>query len=199
MRVTLLGEHGYEYALKACRRSHNSLDKLDTVGNILGKEDYGLCERLLTRDIKTKAGDPHSVGLRLIDFWFDIEAPLYWWKHMDRYSIGKDQASDSTMHTLTKQPITTDMFVQGTIVNLDMLNWLIDNYHKALTPEQKKFEEQRLFASLPSGFIQGRTLKISFVTLRRILKQREPHKLNEWDEFRTQVLAQVLYPSLLTI
>ena len=153
MKVKLLDEHGWQYAMLAARRSRNSTHLSDTTINELGDNDYKLCQQLLMGDT-VSSGDPHAVSLRMVHLWFDIEAPLYFWKHMDRYSIGKDQASDSTMYNLTKQPLTASDFVDATIVNLETLNWLIRNYNNALTKQAKEMEEKRLFASLPSGYIQ---------------------------------------------
>ena len=133
MWVQVYREAGYEEAARACRLSRGNQHRSDTVGDELGSEDAKLFMNLLKAD-KKASGDPHAVGLRQIVFWIGVSAPLYWWKHMDRYNVGKDQASSSTMYTLLKRDLTKDDF-QGTI-HLTHLWFLNQEVQRSVTPQE---------------------------------------------------------------
>ncbi len=70
----------------------------------LGPNDLDLAQRMIA------GGRPNDKFLRQIFVSVDITAPLYWWKEMDTYKIGTVANSTSTMHTLSKKPITLDCF-----------------------------------------------------------------------------------------
>lgn len=186
MWVQVYREAGYEEAARACRLSRGNQHLSDTVSDELCSEDAKLFMKLLKAD-KKASGDPHSVGLRQIVFWIGISAPLYWWKHMDRYCVGKDQASSSTMHTLLNRDLTKDDF-EGIIPVVTL--WFLNHHiHK------NNFEVVN--RNLPQSYLQERSLMISLPTLRRIIAQRDCHKLREWNFFIDAVLAQVRYKELL--
>ena len=186
MWVQIYREAGYEEAARACRLSRGNQLLSDTVGDELGSEDAKLFMNLLKADKKT-SGDPHAVGLRQIVFWIGVSAPLYWWKHMDRYCVGKDQASASTMHTLLERDLTKYDF-QGTI-SLLML-WFLNHHIR-----RQHFEVVN--RNLPQSYLQERSLMISLPTLRRIIAQRAYHKLPEWHIFIGTILEQARYQELL--
>ena len=71
---------------------------------VLGKDDLKLAQRLI------KNGSDHSKFMRQIYVGMDITAPIYWWKEASTYKVATTANSESTMHTLTKEPITLDMF-----------------------------------------------------------------------------------------
>lgn len=186
MWVQIYREAGYEEAMRAARLSRRSVVLSDTVGDVLGKEDLALCKRLLLADVLTE-GQPHSVGLRQVVFWVGVSAPLYWWKQADRYVVGKDQASDSTMYNLTSDLLTIEDFAEGVSqLSIDVVNAYIK--HKCFSLAN---------ANLPLSYLQERSLMISLPTMRRMLAQREGHKLQEWRVFREQIMAQAKYPELL--
>jgi hypothetical protein len=70
----------------------------------IGSNDYDLMMRL------RNAGTDHRKFMRTIVIYVDITAPLYWWKEMDTYSVGKVQNSCSTMHTIHKKEFELDDF-----------------------------------------------------------------------------------------
>jgi len=186
MWVQIYREAGYEEAARACRLSRESQDLSDTVGDELCSEDAKLFMNLLKADKQTM-GDPHSVGLRQIVFWVGVSAPLYWWKHMDRYTVGKDQASASTMYTLLNHDLTKDDF-EGTIPLVTL--WFL-NHHI------RKDNFEVVNRNLPQSYLQERSLMISLPTMRRIVAQRAYHKLPEWHIFINEILEQARYRELL--
>ena len=107
---------------------------------------------------------------------------------MDRYTVGKTQASASTMYGLGPNRILTEADFQGTIFP-EYIAWLNKNI------AQKKFEVVNRY--LPNAYLQERALMVSLPTLRMIIKQRRNHKLVEWKYFVDEILRQARYPTLL--
>ena len=186
MRVEIYQEAGYEHAARAVRLSRRSQGQSDSTGAVLGPADRELFKKLLSAD-DTVDGQPHSVGLRQVVFWIGVKAPLYWWKQMDRYVVGKDQASDSTMYNLMNEPLAMSDFAEG--VNIATV-FLVNHYVEA-------GDFARANANLPISYLQERSLMISLPPLRRIISQRKNHKLPEWRFFVEEILNQAMYPDLL--
>lgn len=60
-------------------------------------EDLELLKKLI------KAGDEHAKVMRGVVIWLDIKAPIYWWREMETYRIGRERLScESTMHIQCK-------------------------------------------------------------------------------------------------
>lgn len=178
--------YGIEAAVRAARNPMSSWDKSDSQKNkdgefLLGVEDAKLLGNL------SKAGVEHRTYCRMIHVWMDITAPLELWKQMDRYSVGKNQVSTSTMHTLYKRELTAKDFsiedVQSTegrrafLSTLNALNRLINEY-KA-TGKRELLRE--MYALLPESFNQRRTVEMSYETAMKIIREREGHKLKDWE------------------
>lgn len=164
----------------------------------IGPSDLNLAQRLI------KSGPEHCKFLRQIFVTVDITAPLYWWKEFDTYKIGTTANSTSTMHTLTKNEITKDMFAfddyqlmsieQVPLINNQSFNFLInDAIDVTIDSCEKlrlKFLEtgnkdywRALVQMLPEAFLQTRTVTMSYANLRNIYFQRKDHKLQEWHDF----------------
>lgn len=167
MQVKILNESGYNEALLGLSLSYNrDVSEMPQVAT-----------KLYWR------GDEEAKFLRQICVWLDVTAPRYWWCQMDTYSVGKEQQSESTMHTITKRPLNQDDFARD--VNPTVLVEL--NYHIG------RGDMQRVKAWLPEGFLQRRILCTNYQTLRRIVRQRRKHKLPEWQVFINSVLEQALH------
>lgn len=190
MKITTLEVAGFRPAMVAMRHPFESYAKSDSVwrtdeegGFVIGPADRELSERL------ANAGTEHCKHLRLIDVWFDVEAPLYWHKEMDTYRAGVDKLSTSTMHTLTKKPLTVENFEfdandAEASHAVNVLNLKIRNVQAETDPDKKKRKWRNLIQYLPEAFIQKRTVKASYAALRAIYHQREGHRLKEWQVFR---------------
>ena len=124
-------------------------------------------------------------------------------KEFDTYKVGTVANSTSTMHKLSAQPITMDMF------EFDNLNVVVDTYTSPHGGEsirifndyvedivdmcenlRLKFKEtgdaaywKALIQILPNAYLQTRTVTMSYANLRNIYFQRQHHKLTEWHEF----------------
>ena len=195
--------YGFEHAVRAMRNPMNSWSKSDSYydqANFcdsefhVGDEDIGLMRRLY------KAGTEHRTYARMIYVWMDITAPLYWWKEMDRYTVGKSQVSTSTMHKIHAKEFTLDDFSH---------EHLSDDARKTLSSVIESLNVSRAFFNaldgveaiqywwdmiqlLPSSYNQKRTVCMSYETVFKIIKERTGHKLSEWNEF-VEVLKNLPY------
>lgn len=130
------------------------------------------------------AGNGENKFLRQLPVTLDITAPMYWWKEFDTYKIGTTAQSESTMHTLLKNPITQDNFEnfipEDTVAHLEDLR------------VNKKFSE--LINELPMGWLQRRIVTCNYAVLQNMYNQRKNHKLPEWHIFCSAVLRGVDHP-----
>ena len=164
----------------------------------IGPNDLDLAHRMI------KAGTSDSKFLRQINVSVDITAPLYWYKEFDTYKIGTVANSTSTMHKLSKTPITLDCFekddynrslvlteenteegVIGYFVD-DMVKELINHLETLrllyLETKDKKYWKE-LIRWLPNGWLQTRTVTMNYAVLRNQYFQRQHHKLSEWHQY----------------
>jgi hypothetical protein len=117
LKIKLLSEHGYNEAILGLSLSYNTTTK----------------KAMETAELLAKLDGGHNKFLESICVWLDITAPRYWWQQFDTYRIGVTKQSESTMHTLLRQPLTDDSFEGMLPVWIkDQLNTLI---------EQKRFDE----------------------------------------------------------
>ena len=210
IKVEDINVYGFETAIRAMRNPMNSWDKSDSEWRIytpeyphlseakyeIGKNDLDLMKRLY------KAGTEHRTYARMIFVWMDITAPLYWWKEMDRYTVGKSQVSTSTMHKIHAKKFELDDFSHEHISNESILieedgqhylNSALDNlkdtidllntYRKQYLQTKNKEDWWQLIQLLPSSYNQRRTVCMSYETVFKIIKERTGHKLDEWNEF----------------
>lgn len=187
---------GFKSAVEAMRNPMNSWWKSDshmqTVVDddgqheefVLGQEDLKLMQNL------SNAGVEHRTYARMIQVWVTIDAPLYWWKEMDRYTVGKTQVSCSTMHKIHAKEFTKDDFSVENIVGVEAerametvinaLNRTRDDYLTETDPVKKKKLWETLIQLLPSSYNQKRTINMNYEVCMKIWKERHNHKLKEW-------------------
>ena len=206
-------ENSYEW-LKAngILRASDAYDGLFEVA-LIGPADMKLAQSLVL------AGAEHAKFLRQIFVSVDITAPLYWWKEFDTYKVGTVANSTSTMHKLSANPISMDMF------EFDNLDIVIDTYTIPHGGEcirifrdyaediidmceilRLKFKEtgdaaywKALIQILPNAYLQTRTVTMSYANLRNIYFQRQHHKLTEWNDFCNWIKTLPYHKELITI
>lgn len=145
----------------------------------------------------TKSGEGHDNFLNGIIVQFDIYAPLYMWKQIQRYHWMDFISSQSTMHRLTKFKVKECCVKYTDKIILDRYQELLDEYNTFDETHEKEWEENpdemqklkdekwyTLVASLPCGFVLGATMTTNYRQLKTIYHQRKYHKLKEWKEFR---------------
>ena len=193
IKVEKVAVWGFEHAIRGMRNPMNSWDKSDTLlcGNvdnpdlILGKNDLTLMQKLY------KAGAEHRTYARMIQVSMDITAPLYWWKEMDRYTVGKSQVSCSTMHKIAAKEFDHEDFscehlLGGSFDVLDTIISALNEYrilYQKADDNSKKMWWWQIIQLLPSSYNQKRTICMSYETVFKIIKERTGHKLTEWEDF----------------
>jgi hypothetical protein len=128
----------------------------------------------------------HNKFLESIMLWIEVVAPKYWWTEADTYRLSTKQ-SESTMHTLEKDPITNAMFKYP----------IPQDYIKYLDTLRQSGDLETLKNALPEGFLQKRMWVMSYKTLQNIYIQRHNHKLNEWKDFCKEILSKIEHPRLI--
>lgn len=211
IKVILEEIAGFRPAVKAMRNPMNSWDKSDSyMGTVI--DDNGQHEEFVLGDNDLKlmqnlsnAGVEHRTFARMVQVWVTIDAPLYWWKEMDRYTVGKSQVSCSTMHKIHAKKFEMSDFSVELIEGLEAkramesvinaLNRARDAYltcvDKLKNPDlteaerkhinrQKKHFFDTMIQILPSSYNQKRTINMTYEVCMKIWKERHNHKLIEW-------------------
>lgn len=192
---TIREPQGFDQAIYAMRNPMNSWGKSDSEWDfdefcefnsgkyIIGEKDKELSLKL------QKAGPEHCKHLRMIFVWVDITAPRYWWNEFDTYRLGVEKVSCSTMHKLTARPLEKSDFEHDCINDLYLesviktINDSMMAYYLCKDINHKKEIWRGIIQALPQSYLQKRTVCISYGALRNIIRQRESHKLIEWEYF----------------
>ena len=179
MKVQIINEYGYDEALFGLGLSFGLTSGYDGVKefkcahmNAKGESAYARLERV-TRKLAHMDGGHNNI-LESCVVTMDIDAPRYWWSEFDRYRCGVTKQSESTIHTITKRPLTVDDF-EAKVIDLDYLekiNSVIDTGNM-----------YRVKQMLPEGFLQRRTICTNYKSLRNMYYQRKNHRLPEWHIF----------------
>ena len=203
IKVENIDVYGFEHAVRGARNPMSSWAKSDSDYDAanwcdsdfhIGDNDMALLNRLY------KAGVEHRTYARMIYVWMDITAPLYWWKEMDRYGVGKSQVSTSTMHKIHAKEFELDDFSHEHMTDeaLKVLSFVIDRlnvsrkFYNALDfPEAKQYWWD-MIQLLPSSYNQRRTVCMSYEVVLKIIKERTGHKLDEWNDF-VEILKDLPY------
>lgn len=210
---------GWEAAIRGMRNPMNSWDKSDSAwGEVICDVDEELPDypeyefNIGENDLKlmrnlAKAGSDHAKYLRMINVTFDCNAPLYWWKEADTYTVGLVKNSCSTMHKIHAKEFTLDDFSHEHLINdwiddnvecfvfgeygelyspVDVLEFTIKslniNREAYLKTKDKKYWWQ-IIQLLPSSYNQKRTVQLNYAVLANMYHARKHHKLDEWRTF----------------
>lgn len=187
MRVRLMKEFGYEEALFGIGLSYGKVSGYATPEEAMRHDEWSrLCE--LAPQLALYGSGGHDKFLRQIGVVLDITAPLYWWKQMDTYKVSTVAQSESTMHTLLKNPITKDCFEFGQVP---------DYYVNFLEDLRQDGDFDKLNACLPQSWLQRRIWTGNYAVLKNIILQRDNHKLPEWKFFLDAIFPALGHPELL--
>ncbi len=187
----------------------------------IGKNDLSLVLKL------AKAGSEHAKYRRMIVVYCDITAPLYWWKEFETYKVGTVTNSCSTMHTIHKKEFEcSDFSCEYVSDEIDDDSWVEDDYAfgfgngpvhvsrpidilektiKSLNKNRALYlasKDKRywwnMIQLLPSSYNQRRTVMLNYEVLANIYRQREGHKLDEWQDFRRWI-ERLPYSEIITL
>ena len=162
----------------SCKQNPKTRDCSQPDGFIVGKNDLALMKKLY------KAGTEHRKYLRQIFVSMDIVAPLYWWKEMDTYKVGTVANSCSTMHKIAAKEFELDDFSHEHILDTHLIFDIIEelNHYRRLYLETKEKEYWwKMIQLLPSSYNQRRTITMTYENVVSMIKQRDHHKLDEWN------------------
>lgn len=222
IKVENVSTWGFEHAIRGMRNPMNSWDKSDSV--FCDSDGCGVCEYFKTGNCDTRdfgglpdvlefdigkrdlnlmkrlfmAGVEHRTYARMIMVSMDIDAPLYWWKEMDRYTVGKTQISTSTMHKIHTKEFTLDDFSVETLYSGEgcrSIMYVIEDLNeirKLYNETKDKKYWYKMIQLLPSSYNQKRTVMMSYETVFKIIKERKGHKLDEWNDF-VEILEKLPY------
>lgn len=191
-KTVLPSPEQWEIVIEGLRNPMNSWDKMDSKfvryasderfeePVTIGEADHKLMMSL------NKGGTEHSKYRRMIPVWVTINAPLYWWKEADTYTVGKVQNSCSTMHKIHSKPFTEGDFSCEHLcrgvrkhslgMTISDLNEARDNF---LQTKDKEYW-WRMIQLLPTSYNQKRTVMLNYEVLAKMYRERKNHKLDEW-------------------
>ena len=164
---------------------------------IIGKNDIDLMQRLISHDQSIiNGGEPNSKFLRDITVTLDITASFDFWKEFDTYKVGTVANSCSTMHTITKHPITIENISTADLREKDIKNieekWLPILNEIVNDESLSALEKTRILSKMNLvGFEQKRTIKLNYQVIKNMNVWRMGHKLKEW-----RVLINVYFKNL---
>ena len=202
-KTVLPSPEQWEIVIEGMRNPMNSWDMMDShVCKYIGEVECVECElrgcySLGEKDRKlmtslNKGGTEHSKYRRMLPVWVTVNAPLYWWKEADTYTIGKVQNSCSTMHKIHAKEFTLNDFSLEHLNKEDL--YIFEAYMHCLEANRKYFlafadsEEKkefwyRMIQLLPTSYNQKRTLMVNYEVLAKMYRERKNHKLDEWHVF----------------
>lgn len=233
-KTVLPSPEQWEIIIEGMRNPMNSWDKSDSYKThvcdtetmqeadfefFVGEADHNLMMSL------AKGGSVHAKYRRMIPVFLTINAPLYWWKEMDRYRVGVEMNSCSTMHKIHAKEFTREDFsvehlvgenVTGDHIDdnpfdvmamvINCLNYTRDAYLEYLKLPTKDTEANKKHAKklwynliqlLPSSYNQKRTVMLNYEVLVNIYHSRKNHKLDEWHTF-CDWIRELPYSELIT-
>ena len=168
----------YDEDICACYQ-HEEAD-----GFIIGPNDKTLMMNL------AKGGPVHAKYRRMITVWFDVTAPMFWWKEFDTYKVGTVRNSCSTMHKIHVKPFTLDdfshegcdevMFAKSALLGLIET---LEHLRVAFNNTQEKRFWRALIELLPSNYNMKATICTNYEVLGHIRFDRKGHKVDEWHTF----------------
>lgn len=210
---------GWEAAIRGMRNPKNSWDRSDSqfgpnVGYDAGcyyrscndcahdGEDTCLPEYTKFRDVEiglndhklmmnlAKGGPVHAKYRRMITVWFDVTAPMFWWKEFDTYKVGTVRNSCSTMHKIHVKPFDIEdfshegcdevMFAKSALLGLIET---LEHLRVAFNNTQEKRFWRALIELLPSNYNMKATISLNYEVLHHIYFDRKGHKVDEWHTF----------------
>ena len=153
---------------------------------LLGPNDLDLAQRLVSHDnTYVNGGEPNAKFLRDIDVSLDLTASFDFWKEYDTYKVGTVANSCSTMHTITKHPITIENISVADLREKDINNiekiWLPILNDVVNDDSISNIEKTRILSKMNIlGFEQKRTIKLNYEVIKNMNIWRKGHKLYEW-------------------
>ena len=147
-------------------------------------------------------GSGHDCYLKGIQLQFDLQAPEYIWRQLDRYHFIDYVSSQSKMHRILKfdmDEICNKYVTKETIDNLNSYIGLYNNFDdyvklyevagtkptiKLRNGEVIEYTKENIFriiiANCPCGLMLTARMTTNYLQLKSIINQRSNHKMQEW-------------------
>ena len=170
--------HEFEDCTSSSKTCPRNADDFTADVFCIGDNDLTLMKKLY------KSGTEHRKYLRQIFVSMDIVAPLYWWKEMDTYKVGTVSNSCSTMHKIAAKEFELDDFSHEHILDTYLIFDIIEelnHYRKLYLETKEKDYWWQMIQLLPSSYNQRRTITMTYENVVSMIKQRDHHKLDEWN------------------
>ena len=144
---------------------------------------------------QAEAGSGHDCFLKGITVQFDITAPEYLWRQLDRYHFIDYISSQSKMHRILKldlekqcNPFVTETAIENLQELINTYNDMEDHVEMQLRDGRmmtmnKKAVFQAIVANVPSGLKLTARMTTNYLQLKTIVSQRKHHKMAEWHIF----------------
>lgn len=195
-KTVLPSPEQWEIVIEGMRNPMNSWDKMDswfdylTDGEIVSVEPsvkIGEADHKLMTSLN-KGGTEHSKYRRMLPVWVTVNAPIYWWKEADTYTIGKVQNSCSTMHKIHAKEFTLADFscenlCKNSMIALIKVIETLNLERGNFLATKDKYAWWQMIQLLPSSYNQKRTLMVNYEVLAKMYRERKNHKLDEWHTF----------------
>jgi hypothetical protein len=195
----------WQFVIREMRNSWGSKAASDTYiwPFELGQADAKLCAKLCA------AGPDHAKYLRQLPIHVAVTAPSYWWREFDTYRIGVEagdvtQNSSSQMHTLGREPFSTDMFsfedmdtetAYAIVANLNTLRQRWIDRGKRKGPQASEW--RAMLQAIPDSWNYRRGVSMNYGNARAMVQARRNHRLSEWRQF-CEALLGLPYSWMLT-
>lgn len=143
--------------------------KLNIEKQDMKKSDHDRLVKLAYTDV----GSGHACALKGITIQFDLTAPEYFWRQLDRYHFIDHISSQSKMHCIEKFNIT------------NMCNEFVDERIIKILEEKiaEGCSKSEILSNVPGGFMLTSRMTTNALQLKTIYHQRKAHRLEEWKEF----------------
>ena len=174
MQIKLLQYTGVNEALLGLGLSYGFTSSYDKWEDVPEGEQTRIT--IIAQRLAGKGGGEDKF-LRMVQYWWSVTAPRYWWSEADTYKVATVAQSESTMHTIMHRELTQKDFERPiSHPYLYHLNLLIKKYKE--TKDKELFFQ--LKNGLPEGFLQRRIWQLSLAQMLNIYRQRKSHRLQEW-------------------
>ena len=104
---------------------------------LMGKRSKEYMQMLNVANKLCDLPNEHRKFLRQIPIAIEVTAPRYWWSEFDTYKIGTTAQSESTMHTILKDSISSENFSCKEYI-IDYICGVIDDVKKTKTSDIAK-------------------------------------------------------------
>ena len=143
-------------------------------------EDVKANPELLNRLLSAPLGSGHDCAAKGVVVQFDLTAPEYFWRQLDRYSFIDYVSSQSKMHSIQTFPIRE-------MCNEEVDEIVIKNLERLI---KEKAPLRKILSNVPSGFMLTARMTTNILQLKTIFHQRKNHQLPEWQAF-TQFIIRI--------